>query len=264
MPHDPLMLALAFITALAAGAMNSIAGGGTLLTFPILLWLGLDGKTANVTSTIGLVAGSLSGAWGFRKEMRESGELVWPFFLASMVGGAVGSVILLVTGNKQFETIVPWLILLATGLFASQALVRRMTQHENRILPTRWPLVTLIQFGVGVYGGFFGAGMGILMLAILGFLGLSNIHLMNGIKNFAAGVINGVAIIIFTVASLRYPDSIKIDWLVALVMVLGSSIGGYGCAGLARRVKQVYIRRAVIVIGVVGAIATAYKTWFAS
>jgi uncharacterized protein len=262
---DWLHLLLAFFTALAAGAVNSIAGGGTLLTFPLLLWLGLDGKTANATSTIGLWAGSLAGAVGFREDLAKGPGFVTSFLMISLLGGSIGSVLLLFTETKVFDAIVPWLILTATLLFASQTAVRRwlkMHPHDH-ILTTRLPTVIVIQFIVGVYGGYFGAGMGILMLAILGFLGLSDIHQMNGIKNAAATAINGVTVLIFIAASLFLPGYLQIQWPIALVMVLGSIVGGYGCAGLAKRVNPAYVRWAVIVIGLIAAIGTAYKTWFA-
>lgn len=264
MTTDPLYLILAFVTAIAAGAMNSVAGGGTLLTFPLLIWLGLDGKTANATSTIGLWAGSLGGAWGYRNEVMHQSALFWPFFLSSMFGGLVGSLVFLYTEKGLFNDIVPWLILTATLLFACQSLVKKMMGHkgETHFTPSRWPLVALIQFLVGIYGGYFGAGMGILMLAILAFLGLTNIHRMNGIKNIAATIINGVTIIIFVAYSFRKPEMVHIDWSMAAAMLIGAVIGGYGFAGIAKKLPIRVVRGIVIVIGLVGAVFTAYKTWF--
>jgi len=264
MTTDPLALLLAFVTSIAAGAMNSVAGGGTLLTFPLLIWLGLDGKIANATSTIGLWAGSLGGAWGYRQEVMHQNALFWPFFLSSLLGGLVGSFIFLYTEKGLFNGIVPWLILVATLLFACQSLVKKMMGHkgEHHFTPSRWPLVALIQFLVGIYGGYFGAGMGILMLAILAFLGLTNIHRMNGIKNIAATIINGVTIIIFVTYSFTHPEMVGIDWPIAGAMLVGAVIGGYGFAGIAKKMPINVIRGIVIGIGLVGAATTAYKTWF--
>lgn len=265
MNHDWYMLALACVISIVAGAMNSIAGGGTLLTFPLLIWMGLDGKVANATSTVGLWAGSLGGAWGYRSEVVSSGTLFWPFFLSSLAGGIVGSFIFLYTEKGVFNGIVPWLILVATLLFASQSLLKKLIgkKGETHFTPSRWPLVAVIQFVVGIYGGYFGAGMGILMLAILAFLGLTNIHKMNGIKNIAATIINGVTIVIFVAYSFLLPEKVQIDWPIAIAMVIGACIGGYGCSGLARKLPVVVVRAIVIIIGLIGAAITAYKTWFA-
>ncbi len=263
---DLLHLTLALVVSIIAGAMNSIAGGGTLLTFPLLIWMGMDGKTANATSTIGLWAGSLGGAWGYRQEVVSSGTLFWPFFLSSLFGGVVGSLLFLHTDKSLFDGIVPWLILIATTLFASQTLIKKFMgkKGETHFTPSRWPLVAVIQFLVGIYGGYFGAGMGILMLAILAFLGLTNIHRMNGIKNIAATVINGVTIIFFVTYSIVAPTMVRIDWPVAIAMVIGACIGGYGCTGIAKKLPVAVVRAIVIIIGLLGALFTAYKTWFAA
>lgn len=266
MSHDWLTLSLACGVSIIAGAMNSIAGGGTLLTFPLLMGMGLDGKMANATSTVGLWAGSLGGAWGYRSEVVSSGTLFWPFFLSSLTGGIVGSFLFLYTTTGMFNGIVPWLILVATLLFASQSLIKKFVgkKGETHFTPSRWPIVAIIQFVVGIYGGYFGAGMGILMLAILAFLGLTNIHKMNGIKNIAATIINGATIIIIVVYSFLVPELIQIDWPLAAVMVIGACIGGYGCSGIARKLPVAVVRAIVIIIGLAGAVITAYKTWFAA
>lgn len=266
MTTDFTSLVLVFVTAVAAGAMNSIAGGGTLLTFPLLIWLGLDGKMANATSTIGLWAGSLGGAWGYRQEVMHQSVLFWPFFLSSLLGGIVGSLLFLYTDRSTFNDFVPWLILIATLMFASQSVLKNLIgkKGETHFHPNRWPLVAGIQFLVGIYGGYFGAGMGILMLAILAFLGMTNIHRMNGIKNIAATVINGVTIIIFVSYSLLDESRVQIHWPVAVAMLIGACIGGYGCTGLAKKLPIGVVRWIVILIGLVGAASTAYKTWFAT
>lgn len=266
MTTDFTSLLLVFVTAVAAGAMNSIAGGGTLLTFPLLIWLGLDGKMANATSTIGLWAGSLGGAWGYRSEVMHQSALFWPFFLSSLLGGIVGSLVFLYTEKGTFNDIVPWLILIATLMFASQSVLKKLIgkKGETHFHPNRWPLVAGIQFLVGIYGGYFGAGMGILMLAILALLGLTNIHRMNGIKNIAATVINGVTIIFFVSYSLLDPNRVQIHWPIAVAMLIGACIGGYGCSGFAKKLPISVVRWIVIIIGLVGAAFTAYKTWFAT
>ena len=255
-PPDPVVLVIAFVTAWLAGAINSIAGGGTLLTFPSLLGLGLESKVANATSTLGLWPGSLGGAWGYRTELARSGRQACLFFLPSLIGGATGALLLLGTEPAVFDRLVPWLILGATLLFAMQGLVSRwlsarQTTDQTGPSPRRWLLVLPLQFLVAVYGGYFGAGIGILMLAALGFLGIEDIHERNGIKNLAALCINGVAVITFIASRL-------VDWPVALVMAVGALLGGYLGAGIAKRIGPRWVRAVVIAVGL---LATAWTAW---
>ncbi len=253
----PLTDLLLFLAALVAGAVNSVAGGGTLLTFPALLAALGPGHAvvANATSTVALVPGSLSAFWGYRGEMERGTarrDLLW-LGLPSLLGGAAGAFLLLHTPDKAFARLVPWLILGATGLFMLQgALGRRAQQSEDaaRDPAARRGLawVMAFQFFVAVYGGFFGAGIGILMLAALGFVGLSNIHRMNGLKNYAAVCINGVAALTFIVGR-------KVSWPLALLMMVGAIAGGYGGAGLAQRLGQANVRRLVVAVGLtIGAV----------
>jgi uncharacterized protein len=266
-----LSLLFAFLAALVAGAMNSIAGGGTLLTFPVLIALGLDEKTANITSTLGLWPGSLGGAWGYRKEVAQGGGKFWPFFVPSLLGGTVGAGLLLWTSNESFRLLVPWLILTATLLFILQGeWARRQAARANMEQPSiggetvnpplRWPIVVLVQFLVAVYGGYFGAGIGILMLAALGLLGLRDIHQMNGLKNIGGLCINGMALLFFLVANVAGATP-TIEWRIAAVMALGAVVGGYGCTGIAKGIGPVRVRRIVILLGLLGAAWTAYRLW---
>ncbi|MEP7347705.1 MAG: sulfite exporter TauE/SafE family protein [Gemmatimonadaceae bacterium] len=249
---DTNLARLPFVVLAAAvgGAINSIAGGGTLLTFPALIALGIPALVANATSTVALWPGALGSIWGYRGEL--SGVRRWAFAWAvpSLLGGFVGAWLLLRTSASLFEGLVPWLVLGATTLFIVQRPVmerlraRMATQPEphdpSAIMPTR--TVLLYQFGVGVYGGYFGAGIGILMLAALGFLGFTNIHRMNGLKNFGALCVNAVAAITFAMSSL-------VNWPVALAMAVGAVIGGYAGSRMAQRVSQLRVRQAIIVIG---------------
>ena len=257
----PLMSLLLFAAALVAGAINSVAGGGTLLTFPALL--AVLGPThsvaANATSTVALVPGSLSAFWGYRNEMRRDEvrrDLLW-LGLPSLLGGVAGAFLLLHTPDKAFARLVPWLILSATGLFMLQGVLgRRSGQSDDaaRDPAARKGLgwVMVFQFFVAVYGGFFGAGIGILMLAALGFVGLSNIHRMNGLKNFAAVCINGVAALTFIVGR-------KVDWPLALLMMVGAIAGGYAGAGLAQRLGQANVRRLVVGVGLTIGVVMLYQ-----
>lgn len=254
MPASPFQLFLLFAAAFIAGAINSVAGGGTLLTFPTLLAV-LGGVPngpiiANGTSTVALVPGSLSAFWGYRGEMRGARRELWTMAVPSLLGGAVGAYLATHVSAGLFSHLVPWLIFLATFLFLIQDWVRRRLnkpggRERDALDPPsgRLPLGALLfQFFVAVYGGFFGAGIGILMLAALGFLGQTNIHRMNGLKNFAAVCINGVGALTFILYR-------RVDWPLAALMAVAAVLGGLGGAGLARRVGQANVRRAVIAIG---------------
>ncbi len=250
------LLAL-FIAAFVAGIINSIAGGGTLITFPILLWTGLDAKMANATSTVALWPGLLGGLWGYRREMQNSRPLLVRLGLTSVCGGALGAWLLIKTPSPVFARLVPFLILFATVLFIAQEPISRRlrlrtpattaaTAHE----PSRkwWAGAIIFQFASAIYGGYFGAGNGILMLAALGLLGISDIHKANGVKNYLGMCLNSVAIIGFAVSGLvRWPD--------ALLMTVSAIAGGYYGASIAQRLGRVFVRRAVIVIGLVIGIA---------
>lgn len=234
----------AFASAFAAGAINSVAGGGTLVTFPTLIWLGLDSVSANATSTVAIWPGSLGGMWGFQKELRTADPRMLALTLPSLIGGISGALLLRFTPPSIFDALVPFLILFATVLFMVQETVQRMFKTgEARHESARWLTgAILFQFFVALYGGYFGAGIGILMLAALSILGLTDIHQMNGLKNFFALLINGVAAIYFMVAHM-------VQWPYVLIMAAGAIAGGYGGAGIARKIGRTAVRRVVIGIG---------------
>lgn len=239
--HGLIIFAAAFI----GGMMNSIAGGGTLVTFPVLLWLGLDPKMANATSTVALWPGLFGGLFGFRREMDDTRSLLVRLGITSVIGGGFGAWLLILTPSKTFAFLVPFLILFATALFILQApITRRLgTKPHSENPRARWWMGAIIfQFFSSMYGGYFGAGNGILMLAALGLLGLSDIHKANGIKNFLGICINFIAIISFSLARL-------VVWPDALLMAVGAVAGGYLGASTARRLGRVFVRRAVVIIG---------------
>ncbi|MFN8543611.1 MAG: sulfite exporter TauE/SafE family protein [Candidatus Binatia bacterium] len=249
-PREALVI---FVAAFVAGAINSIAGGGTLLTFPALVWIGRDPIIANATNAVALWPGSLAGAMGFRRELARAGRWALWLTLPSCLGGALGAVLLLRTPSRTFATMVPWLILFATALFAAQrpiqALVGRAHPRQEDVrAPTSawWMGAAIFQFVVAVYGGYFGAGMGIVMLAALGLLGLSDIFMANGLKNLFAVCINGIAAVYFVAGG-------AVRWGDALVMAAGAIAGGYGGAGFARRLGRSVVHRAVIAIGIAAA-----------
>ena len=242
-------LVIAALAALIAGVVNSIAGGGTLLTFPALVAGGLSPLVANATSTVALVPAALSSMLGYRDEL--GGARRWAVALAvpSLVGGGLGALLLLHTPGAVFDRVVPWLVLGATALFVIQRpLLRRIrgdvprldadVEHRRITLP-----IVGAQAAVGMYGGYFGAGVGILMLASLGFMGFTNIHRMNGLKNWGGFCMNLVAAATFAFSGI-------VDWPVAATMALASVGGGYLGSQLAQRIPQGVVRALVTVVGV--------------
>ena len=226
-----------------AGAMNSIAGGGTLLTFPALTSF-ISPALANATSTVALLPGSFAGAVGYRKELATSRRFVLRMLAPSLIGGLFGAW-LVGQDTSAFATLVPWLILTAALLFVIQAPISRwMKTHRSE----REPGVALqiglvvVQFFIAVYGGYFGAGIGILMITSLSFMGVGDIHRVNAVKTFLAATINGASVIVFI------HDDLVI-WNYAAVMAGSAIVGGYMGARVARRMPPQYVRYAVIAIG---------------
>ncbi|MES2923503.1 MAG: sulfite exporter TauE/SafE family protein [Verrucomicrobiota bacterium] len=230
--------------ATAAGAINAVAGGGTILTFPTLLAIGTPPVVANATSTVALVFGTSGSVYGFRRHMLSIREWLWRFVPVSLLGGLIGSWLLTITGNEIFSRLVPFLILFATLLFLAQGLVARLIRRpvaEPQRAPRIWPAI-LFQFLVAIYGGFFGAGIGILMLATLGFIGLSDIHQMNALKNILGSLINVVASIMFICRGL-------VDWPKVGIMTLGAVAGYYLGSHYSQKIPQLWVRRIVLAIG---------------
>jgi uncharacterized membrane protein YfcA len=242
-------LGLVALAAAGGGFVNAIAGGGTLLTFPALIGLGVPPLVANATSTVALWPGTLTSFWGYRDALRGARAWTVRWALPSLLGGITGAVLLLWTPEQSFADSVPWLIWGATLLFMVQGPVMRwVVGHavpvaDGAELPPPRGGFLVYQFLVAVYGGYFGAGAGILMLAALGMMGLTNIHTMNGLKNWGGLNINVVAVLIFAVSGI-------VNWPVALTMAIGASVGGVLGSRLAQRVGQRWVRRAIIVIGV--------------
>jgi uncharacterized membrane protein YfcA len=248
---SPIRLLAVAIAAAVGGMVNAIAGGGTLLTFPALIALGVPPLTANATSTVALWPGALSSMYGYRAHLRGLQRWAMIFAIPSLLGGLLGAWLLLNTPQSRFESIVPWLVLGATFLFAIQGPVMRRVRpssdaprRDDRTFAPRHGAAALFwQFLVGVYGGYFGAGIGILMLAVLGFMGFSDIHRMNGLKNWGGLCMNFVAAAMFAFSGI-------VDWAVALAMAVGAISGGYAAAHLAQRVPQFIVRRAIIGVGI--------------
>jgi uncharacterized membrane protein YfcA len=247
--------ALAFGAAFLAGTINSVAGGGTLVSFPALIFLGLNSVQANATSTVAIWPGSLGGMWGYRRELRTADRRMFALVVPSLAGGIIGALLLRWTPPAIFDRLVPFLILFATLLFMAQEPVQRKLKTANaaRHQSTQWLVgAVMFQFLVALYGGYFGAGIGILMLAALSILGLTDIHQMNGLKNFFALCINGVAALYFIWAKMVY-------WPDVIIMAVGAIIGGYLCAGFARRLGRDAVKRIVIGVGFAMALSLFLK-----
>jgi len=237
--------AVSFGAGLIAGGMNSVAGGGTLLTFPTLIWLGLNSITANATSTVAVWPGVVSGMIGYRRELSTLERRFLYLAIPSLIGGLMGAYLLRLTPTSLFDRLVPYLILFATILFMVQEPIQRKIKgsHPEAHKSASWFVGAIVfQFMVGVYGGYFGAGIGILMLAAFSILGMTDIHQMNGFKNMLGGAVNALAAIYFISQKMVY-------WPDVGVMALGAIVGGYAGAGTARKIGRTAVRRIAILIG---------------
>jgi len=242
----PLHFLLAALAAVAAGAVNAIAGGGTLITFPMLTFLGIPALTANVTNTVALCPGYLGGTLAQMKDLQGQKNRLWLILPASIVGGVFGGFLLLQTGERLFKELVPYLILLASVLLAMQDLVRawllrRMGEHQGTSLeklswlPVGW---------ASIYGGYFGAGLSVIVLSALGLTIEDSLTRLNALKQAVAFTVNTAAAVFFLFSG-------KVLWLVAFVMAIGALIGGVLGGKLASRVKPSTLRWTVVVIGVI-------------
>jgi uncharacterized membrane protein YfcA len=253
MSDSPFTYLLLCVSALAAGAINAIAGGGTLATFPALLTV-LTAVPANATSTVALLPGSFASAWGYRTEVADSRAILTRLFFPSLIGGILGAFALTRFPEKIFENLVPWLLLTATSLLLIQRpLAKWIGAHpHDKPSPGMAGAVIFFQFLVGVYGGYFGAGIGILMLSSLGFMGIADIHQMNGVKTILACVMNGIGAAIFVYDG-------KVVWKYAIPMALASIVGGYVGARVARKLSATTVRSIVIAIGFIVAGYSFYR-----
>ncbi|MBI5472523.1 MAG: sulfite exporter TauE/SafE family protein [Ignavibacteriae bacterium] len=254
---DPGRAALLIGAGFVAGVMNSIAGGGTIVTFPALIFSGLQSIVANATSTVALLPASLSSLLGYRKRVAGVTRWLQLFSPVSLVGGLLGGILLTKTPTQTFDWLVPFLILFATVLFMSNTLVSRYLlpkSGESHGEPSRhWIIGAVVfQFFVGVYGGYFGAGIGILMLASFGLLGFSDVHEMNTVKVVLGFLLNVVAALYFAWSGI-------VDWSSAGVMVVGTIIGGYVGAHFAQKVPQKLVRSLITAIGLALSAVMFYK-----
>jgi uncharacterized membrane protein YfcA len=227
--------------AFAAGAINAVAGGGTFLTFPALVVAGIPPIPANATSTAAVCPGALASAFAYRREVAGLGRsLVLSLVAISLIGGFVGAMLLLWTPEATFARLVPWLLLGATLLFAGGRRVAAAVRSRVHIGPTA---IFVGQFAIAIYGGYFGGGIGILMLGMMTVAGITDVNQMNGIKALLSGCLNAVAVVTFTIAH-------EIVWRPAALMAVAAIAGGYAGGAIARRVDPSHVRACVIVIGV--------------
>ena len=244
------------IAAAAGGAINAVAGGGTLVTFPALLLFGTPPIIANATSTLALVIGTSGSIYGYRKHLDPVKPWMRRFVPVSLAGGLIGAILLTRTSDKTFSQLVPFLILFATVLFLSQGAFRRLANldaspaHDGKRRAV-WGAI-LFQLGVAVYGGYFGAGIGILMLASLGFIGLSNIHEMNTLKTVLGSLINAVAAVWFISKGL-------VHWPKAGVMTVGALLGYFLGSHYAQQIPQRRVRQIITLIGFIISGVTFYE-----
>jgi uncharacterized membrane protein YfcA len=230
--------------AMVSGAMNAVAGGGSFLSFPMLLMLGVPPIQANATNTIALWPGILGSIGAYRNELRgpEARRVLIPLLSTGVLGGLLGGLTLLVTPQKTFLHLIPYLLLAATLVFAFSPKITSMLRPDGEAAMSTW-IGAAAQFFVAFYIGYFGAGAGILMMALLALLGLKSIHRINAYKTVQAAVCNGVAILAFVAHGVIY-------WKHAAIMVLGSTLGGYYGAWVSQKMKQQHVRWIVITIGV--------------
>ena len=233
-----------FAAGIGAGTINTIVGSGTLITFPVLLAVGLPPVTANVSNTLGLVPGSLSGAYGYRKELSGQRDRLLRLGTASALGGLLGAVLLLVLPADAFKAIVPVLIGIALLLVVLQPWLARFVaaRREGETHVDGGIALLLGVFATGVYGGYFGAAQGVLLLGLMGLLLSDDLQRINATKNILAGLVNGVAAIVFVFAS-------HIDWTAALLIAAGSVIGGQLGARVGRKLPPTVLRGLIVAVG---------------
>jgi uncharacterized membrane protein YfcA len=227
-----------------AGAINTVVGSGTLVTFPVLLAVGYGPVTANVSNTLGLVPGSVSGAIGYRAELGGQRRRIVALGTASLLGGIAGAVLLLSLPSEAFETIVPVLIALALVLVVLQPrLARALAARREEVRPHGGPPLWAGVFGTGIYGGYFGAAQGIILLALMGIALPEDMQRLNALKNVLAGLVNGVAAVVFIFFA-------TVAWLPALLLAIGSTAGGQIGARVGRRLSPAVLRGVIVVVGV--------------
>ncbi len=243
------------LAAVAAGLINALAGGGTLITFPVLMAVGLPSVSANVTNTVALLPGYIGGTLAQKNDLKDQKKRLWLLIPAGLLGGAVGGFLLLNTGEKLFTQLVPFLILLASALLAIQNpvrkwLTRRQEQGKTQPASELWAFFPV--FLAAIYGGYFGAGLSVIILAVLGLVMNDNLTRLNAVKQAVAFAANLAAALFFVFSG-------KVNWIVALVMAAGALLGGSLGGKLASKVKPATLRWIVVIIGFTVGIIYLFK-----
>jgi uncharacterized protein len=240
---DFTTIGLSFVAAVAAGIVNALAGGGTLITFPLLMMLGLPAVSANITNTIALTPGYLGGTWAQREEIKRQGKKLWLLIPLGAAGGIGGGLLLLRTGERAFREIIPYLILFATLLIAIQPVAKNLiAKRESGKNRYSWLSVVFLLLPASIYGGYFGAGVSIIILAALGLIYNDSVNRLNALKQLMSFCINASTAIFFLFSK-------QVNWPVAAVMAAGAVAGGYLGGRWAGKLKPSALRVIIIVIG---------------
>jgi uncharacterized protein len=243
-----LLAGAAFI----AGTMNAVAGGGTFVTFPTMIFTGIPSVTANASNAVALFPASFASAWAYRSDFQRFEGISLKMMVAvSMLGGAMGAALLLATPQRTFDTLVPWLLLIATAIFGFGP---KITPKLRQLYTLSAGGVLFIQFLIAIYGGYFGGAMGIIMLAVYSLFGLTNLNAMNATKTFLSGVINGISVVLFVIAG-------KVAWPQTIVMLLTALAGGYIGARVARKMDPRHLRFGILAISVTVTVVFFVKTY---
>lgn len=231
---------LIIVAAFGAGVLNTIAGGGTFLTFPALVFIGVPPVIANATSAVAVFPGYLGGAFGFREEIGAFDRpMLVKLIAVSLMGGLSGSLLLLVSSNKAFSFIVPFLLLSATLVFLFGDQIRSWAKNRQRSISLH---STVGLFCVSVYGGYFNGGLGIVLIALFSLWGMTNIHQMNGLKNGLSFTLSAISVAVFSAGGL-------VEWNSAIVMMLAAIVGGYCGAPIARALPAAVVRWVIAAVG---------------
>ncbi len=231
-----------------AGVLNAVAGGGSFLTFPALVWAGYPPIVANATSAVAVLPGYAGGALGFREELKEFNiRQHITLSVVALIGGLLGALLLLITPVDVFAVVVPVLLLFATIMFATGQQIMARVRKSGLPLPLLPGLLL-----VAIYGGYFNGGLGIMLLALFAAAGMNHLNLMNGLKNSLSFVLSSISVVAFAVAG-------KIIWFEGVMMMLAATLGGYQGASLSRHLPGIWVKRFVIVVGLIMTVIFAYR-----